>query len=175
MFLVFKLQEINEKYNIIKPASKIIDLGCNPGSWSQYVHNQLSTGKLIGLDITPFAFASNLNNSDTLLKSEKFQFYQIDVNKWIPTEDWVEKTDVVLSDMMSNTTGYRINPYKINIISDKDLDCHSSCSLAMTALELAGKMLPMNKGAFVVKFDFFNYNYFIAEFLMVNIFLYLIK
>ena len=33
---VFKLKEIDEKYNLIKANSRILDLGSAPGGWSQY-------------------------------------------------------------------------------------------------------------------------------------------
>ena len=33
---VFKLKEIDEKYNLITPNSNILDLGSAPGGWSQY-------------------------------------------------------------------------------------------------------------------------------------------
>jgi len=31
----FKLKEINEKYNLIQPGIKILDIGAAPGGWSQ--------------------------------------------------------------------------------------------------------------------------------------------
>ncbi|MFN4132463.1 MAG: SAM-dependent methyltransferase, partial [Caldimicrobium sp.] len=33
---VFKLKEIQERFKIIKPGYKILDLGASPGSWSQF-------------------------------------------------------------------------------------------------------------------------------------------
>ena len=34
---VYKLQEINDKYKILKNGLSIIDLGAAPGGWSQFV------------------------------------------------------------------------------------------------------------------------------------------
>ena len=31
----FKILELNEKYNFLIPGSKVVDLGCAPGGWSQ--------------------------------------------------------------------------------------------------------------------------------------------
>ena len=33
---IFKLEEIDERFKIIQPGSRILDLGCRPGSWLQY-------------------------------------------------------------------------------------------------------------------------------------------
>ena len=33
---VYKLKEIDEKYDLISSNSKILDLGSSPGGWSQY-------------------------------------------------------------------------------------------------------------------------------------------
>lgn len=41
---VFKLKEIDEKYHIFdKSVKTVLDIGCAPGSWLQYVQEKLST------------------------------------------------------------------------------------------------------------------------------------
>ncbi|MBL8994864.1 MAG: 23S rRNA (uridine(2552)-2'-O)-methyltransferase, partial [Spirochaetia bacterium] len=32
----FKLEEIDEKFRIVKKGKRVLDLGAAPGSWSQY-------------------------------------------------------------------------------------------------------------------------------------------
>ncbi|MFN4148893.1 MAG: SAM-dependent methyltransferase, partial [Rhodocyclaceae bacterium] len=34
---VFKLKEIDEKDQLLKPGMTVVDLGASPGSWCQYV------------------------------------------------------------------------------------------------------------------------------------------
>jgi 23S rRNA (uridine2552-2'-O)-methyltransferase len=34
---VYKLKEVDEKYHLIKPGQRVLDLGCSPGSWLQYI------------------------------------------------------------------------------------------------------------------------------------------
>ncbi len=45
---VFKLQEIDQKFRLFPPQRKepffVIDLGCAPGSWLQYVIPKLQEG-----------------------------------------------------------------------------------------------------------------------------------
>ncbi len=58
----YKLKEIDETFKLIKPGMVVVDLGCAPGAWSQYVRRRLSptgaavgtlNGSIIGLDILP--------------------------------------------------------------------------------------------------------------------------
>ena len=43
---VYKLQEIDKKFNILKNGISLIDLRAAPGSWSQYVEKKLKTEKV---------------------------------------------------------------------------------------------------------------------------------
>ena len=51
---VFKLKEIQEKDQLIKPGMNIIDLGAAPGGWTQFARQLMGKkDKLIALDILP--------------------------------------------------------------------------------------------------------------------------
>lgn len=52
---VYKLQEIDNKYGLIKANQVIVDLGAAPGAWSQYAIQKIgkSNSKIIALDILP--------------------------------------------------------------------------------------------------------------------------
>ena len=56
---VYKLSEIDEDAGLIKPGQIIVDLGCAPGSWSQYITRKLGAqgsnqvnGVVVGLDLS---------------------------------------------------------------------------------------------------------------------------
>ena len=50
----FKLLELHEKYGLIKPGARVVDLGCAPGGWSQVAVKRVGkAGRVIGLDILP--------------------------------------------------------------------------------------------------------------------------
>jgi 23S rRNA (uridine2552-2'-O)-methyltransferase len=60
----YKLKEIDESLHLIKPGDWVVDLGCAPGAWSQYLRRKLSpdgaaagalNGRIIGLDLLPMA------------------------------------------------------------------------------------------------------------------------
>ncbi|XAJ75670.1 SAM-dependent methyltransferase [Buchnera aphidicola (Periphyllus koelreuteriae)] len=48
----FKIQEIHKKFNIFKLGNIVIDIGCFPGSWSQYAIKKVGQiGTVISCDI----------------------------------------------------------------------------------------------------------------------------
>ena len=58
----YKLKEIDEQLGLIRPGDAVVDLGCAPGAWSQYLRRRLSpggaaagqlNGTIIGLDLLP--------------------------------------------------------------------------------------------------------------------------
>jgi 23S rRNA (uridine2552-2'-O)-methyltransferase len=45
---VYKLEEIDRKQRLIKNGARVMDLGCYPGSWSQYALKSEVGGKWRG-------------------------------------------------------------------------------------------------------------------------------
>ena len=133
---VFKLEEIDQKYRLFPESRKepffVIDLGCAPGSWLQYVCKKLNPeDKVVGIDL------NNITISD-----EKIIFFQKDINDVAPQELF-EATgangfDIVISDMAPKTTGI------------KSVDQLRSIELCDMALEIAQKTLK-NNGDLVIK------------------------
>ena len=51
---VFKLDEIQRRMPMLPPRSRVLDLGCSPGSWSAWVHDNGGPGTtLVGVDLQP--------------------------------------------------------------------------------------------------------------------------
>lgn len=51
---VYKLEELDRKYRLLKPGMTVVDLGAAPGGWSQYAAGLLgSKGQIFALDILP--------------------------------------------------------------------------------------------------------------------------
>src|SRR5690606_33045516 len=49
---VYKLEEIDQKFRLIKPGTSVLDLGCWPGSWLQYaVQRAGDEATLVGIDL----------------------------------------------------------------------------------------------------------------------------
>ncbi|HUX78309.1 MAG TPA: RlmE family RNA methyltransferase, partial [Alphaproteobacteria bacterium] len=50
----YKLIEINEKFKILKPGARVVDLGAAPGGWTQVILEQIGPkGRIVGVDLTP--------------------------------------------------------------------------------------------------------------------------
>ena len=104
----FKILELNEKYNFLIPGSKVVDLGCAPGGWSQVAVNLVNAlgvkknvkiGSVIGIDLQEVE----------VLPGAKF--YQID---FMANDADLEvknilagKANVVMSDMAASSSGHK--------------------------------------------------------------------
>src|SRR5512136_1787293 len=54
---VFKLQEMQERFRLLRPGARILDLGAAPGSWSQYCLQVLGDrGLVVGVDLNEPSF-----------------------------------------------------------------------------------------------------------------------
>lgn len=47
----FKLIEVDEKYKILRPGMKAVDLGAAPGGWTQVLVKKLGHGNVVGIDL----------------------------------------------------------------------------------------------------------------------------
>ena len=129
---VYKLEEIDRKHKLIRPGFRVLDLGCYPGSWSQYCIKRVGKrGEVVGLDIL----------IPDRISSENFPFIEADILNPEETERLVNdigKMDAVISDMAPKTTGISL------------IDTSQSLILAEKALEIAQAVLK-EKGHFLCK------------------------
>ena len=61
----YKLKEMDETLGLFKPGMAVVDLGCTPGAWSQYLRKQLvsadaSPPLLLGLDTVNWSSCSKI-------------------------------------------------------------------------------------------------------------------
>lgn len=130
---VYKLEEIDEKYKILKPGIQVVDFGYHPGSWIQYVSRVIGdNGIVVGIDIR------ELNKQLAGIKNVRV--YQKDIFDVHDLDQLgVEgQFDVVLSDMAPNTTGI------------KSLDQDRSLNLVESVFGLLPRFLKPG-GNFVIK------------------------
>lgn len=104
----YKLKEIDEAEHLIRPGQVIVDLGCTPGSWSQYVRNRLAgkegggiNGTIIGLDMLPMEPIADVH----YLQGD---FREPEVLERLEDILQGRKADVVLSDMAPNLSGIAV-------------------------------------------------------------------
>jgi 23S rRNA (uridine2552-2'-O)-methyltransferase len=130
----FKLLELDDRYHLLKPGQKIVDLGAAPGGWSQIAAKRVQSaegrGRVIGID---------------LLDIEQIPGVEFTVMDFQDHDapDRLKamlggKADGVMSDMAANTTGHRKTDH-LRIVA-----------LAEMAIEFAREVLAPG-GFFVAK------------------------
>lgn len=128
---VYKLEEIDKKFRLIKPGSKVMDLGCYPGSWSQYIIKKVGKrGEVTGIDLNAPEKVTARN-----FKYIKGNILDLQVDMLFPES---YRFDLLLSDLAPQTTGNNIT------------DCARSLELAGKALDIAVSLLRKN-GHFLCK------------------------
>ena len=127
----FKLLEIDEKFHILKPGQKIVDLGAAPGGWSQIAAQRVGPkGRIVGIDLLPI---------DPMAGVEFIQLDFLDESAPGKLIDLLGgPADVVMSDMAANTTGHKKTDH-LRIIG-----------LAEAAIAFAREILAPG-GAFIAK------------------------
>ncbi len=129
---VFKLKEIQDKDQLIKPGMNIIDLGAAPGGWSQLARQLMSKkNKLIALDILPM---------DSL---EGVDFIQGDFRE----EAVLDRLHAVLEGAPVNLVMSDMAP---NMSGNRGVDQPRAMYLGELALETAKTVLTKD-GSFLVK------------------------
>lgn len=97
---VYKLEQMDRRYKLLRRGQRVVDLGCHPGSWLQYAARRVGAGGLVvGVDLKP----------PTVKLEEWVRFVQRDVRE-LGAEDlkaFAEAFDVILSDVAPATTGIR--------------------------------------------------------------------
>jgi 23S rRNA (uridine2552-2'-O)-methyltransferase len=131
---VFKLEELDRRFRLLRPGLRVLDLGAAPGSWSQYASRALGTnGVLVAVDRRAIGVA--------LPGAVVLQADAMDLDADAFAERTAGRTppfDVVLSDMAPDTTGV---PFSDHV---------ASIELCERALALAQRWLAPG-GAFVCK------------------------
>lgn len=128
---VYKLQEMDRRYRLLRRGQRVLDLGCHPGSWMQYTARRVGPkGLVVGVDIQPLDI--DLPDHVRFIHADLFELSPGDLSSFAPA------FDLVLSDAAPRTTGVR------------HADVAGSLDLAARALELARGLLKPG-GALVIK------------------------
>jgi len=128
----FKLLELQEKYQLVRPGMIVVDLGAAPGGWCQLLKSLVGTeGRVVALDILEMEAISGV------------EFIQGDFTEDEPLTALRaalqgQQADLVLSDMAPNMSGMAA------------IDQAKAMYLAELALEFAREQLKSG-GDFVVK------------------------
>ncbi len=124
---VYKLEEAQQKYQLLRKGDAVLDLGCQPGSWSLYAAKMVGPdGVVVGVDIQP-------GNQFTPQAGRAPIHFFLDDAFAGETETRIRavrsRFQVVLSDMAPRTSGNRWTDQQLSL------------RLARRVVELARKFL----------------------------------
>ena len=104
----YKLKEIDETFKLIHPGDIVVDLGCTPGAWSQYVRRRLAphgaaagtlNGTIVSLDLLPMEPIEGVHYIQG-------DFREDSVLAQLEAVLQGRSVDVVVSDMAPNLCGH---------------------------------------------------------------------
>jgi 23S rRNA (uridine2552-2'-O)-methyltransferase len=127
----FKLLELDEKFSLLKPGLRVVDLGCAPGGWCQVAAKAVGPkGRVVGIDYlsVPAVPGADILEMDFLDEGAQSRL----------AEMLGGEADIVLSDMAAPTTGHKTTDH-LRIVA-----------LAEVALDFAEDVLAPG-GVFVCK------------------------
>jgi len=135
---VYKLEEAQKKYRILKSGNTVLDLGCQPGSWSIFAAKAVGPqGLVVGVDLQEGKKVNIANAAEIIW-----------LHNDITADDIVahirkirKKFQVILSDIAPRTSG------------NKWVDQQQSLTLARRVLELAGSLLESGGNFYVKVFE----------------------
>jgi len=116
----FKLEQLDNKFNLIKEGMNIIDLGCAPGGWLEYIDKKLEgkKAKIIGIDLLEIKRQSDFSSKVEIIEDNFNNIEEYNLNKF----------DLVLSDMAPEFSGDsradRGRCHKLNIATIKFCEKH---------------------------------------------------
>lgn len=126
----YKLIELDEKFDMLKGAKRVVDLGIAPGGWSQVVRRKLPKAAVVGIDLLPVDPIDGVT------------IFQMDFMDDAAPDRLMEALggapDLVMSDMAANTVGHA------------QTDALRTMGLVETALDFAIRNLAPG-GVFVAK------------------------
>jgi len=103
---VYKLMEINEKFRLLRPNIRILDLGAAPGSWSLYILRKFPASFLVSVDLSPLSRQFDKG----LFDGKNFSFIQGDFTDSTVRDKILSygPFNLILSDAAPSTTGNRL-------------------------------------------------------------------
>ena len=115
---VYKLQEIQKRYRLLRAGSRVLDLGCAPGSWLKYAAEIVGPkGSVLGVDLKPVNMTLPRNAQTIVADIFDLSGDVIELLR--------QGYHCVISDMAPATTGHR------------DVDAARSLNLCERALAVA--------------------------------------
>ena len=108
----YKLIEIDERFNLLKPGMLVVDLGSAPGGWAQHAARRVKSvdpkargaGRVIGIDLLEI---ENIAGVEFTLMDFTTESAPGELRAMMGRGEGEVRANAVLSDMAANTTGHK--------------------------------------------------------------------
>ena len=121
----YKLLEIDDKYHVLKPGHRVVDLGAAPGGWSQIAATRVQSvggrGQVIAIDILEMEPVAGV-------QAAQLDFMDDSAEPWLKEQLNGEAADIVLSDMAAPTVGHTSTDH-LRIMMLAEAAAHFACDV----------------------------------------------
>lgn len=146
---VYKLEEVQQKHRFLKKGDSILDLGCQPGSWSMYAAKVAGpAGLVVGIDLHRGKGGIHMSGGARI---HVLQGDIMDDAILVDIAKVCARFSAVVSDMAPHTTG------------NKWADQQQSLRLCRRALQLATATLKKNGSFYCKVFEGDDFKEFLGE------------
>jgi len=128
---VYKLEELDSKFELLHTGDRVLDLGCAPGSWLQYARQRVGDqGALVGLDRGPL---QKPPPGARIVVGDVLTIEVAELRGELPA------FDVVLSDMAPDTSGIRhLDQARSEVLFERALEI--ACAVLAPGGNFVGKL-----------------------------------
>ena len=128
----FKLLELDDKFRLLRPGARVVDLGSTPGGWTQVAVARCGKGRVVAVDINEMEPVAG-----ALFMQLDFLAEGADTQVKAALDGQV---DVVLSDMAAPATGHRQTDH-MRIMALCELAVHFACDVLAPGGHFVAKVL----------------------------------
>lgn len=132
----YKLIELDERFGLLKPGMRVVDLGAAPGGWAQVAADKIGVekgrGKIVGIDLL------DIDPLPGVILA-KLDFLDADAPEKL-REMMDGPADAVLSDMAANATGHRQTDH-LKIVALAELAIEFACEVLAPGGVFVAKVL----------------------------------
>ncbi len=126
----YKLKQIHERYQVLRPGDTVLDLGCAPGSWLQVASEIVGPhGLVVGIDLLDINIDPPAN-----VRAVRGDAFKVSARELLGMMGRPGLFSVVLSDMAPNTAGLGDDLRSVSL-------CRRVLELATDALAPGGRLV----------------------------------
>ncbi|MFM8356237.1 MAG: RlmE family RNA methyltransferase [Gammaproteobacteria bacterium] len=96
----FKLEQLDQRFQLLRPGLRVLELGAAPGGWTRYVEQRIGHGRLVACDYRPVS----AGGATVVIEGA---FGEPDADAAIDAALSPQGVGLVLSDMAPNISGVR--------------------------------------------------------------------